>query len=146
MKYTNEIIIDLPVARVVELFDNPENLKKWQPNLVSFEAVSGIPGQPGAKSKLKYINGKREMVLTETVIKRDLPREFTGSYEAKGVYNLSRNFFVPLPDNKTKYMAENEFRFDGLFLKLIGFLMPGAFKSQTKKYMQYFKDFAEKEK
>jgi uncharacterized protein YndB with AHSA1/START domain len=40
MKYTCEITIDRPRARVIELFDNPENLKQWQPELVSFEHVS----------------------------------------------------------------------------------------------------------
>ena len=30
MKYSVEIVINLPVKRVVELFDNPENLKKAQ--------------------------------------------------------------------------------------------------------------------
>ena len=52
MKYQNEIEIDLPVNKVVELFDNPENLKRWMPGLQSFEHISGTPGQPGAKSRL----------------------------------------------------------------------------------------------
>ena len=54
MKYSNEIIINLPVSRVVELFDSIENLYKWQPELVSFEHLSGEPGMAGAKSKLLY--------------------------------------------------------------------------------------------
>ncbi len=45
MQYTNEVIINLPVDKVVELFDNPDNMKYWQPGLVSFENISGTPGQ-----------------------------------------------------------------------------------------------------
>ena len=30
MRYTSEVFIDLPINRVLELFDNPENMKKWQ--------------------------------------------------------------------------------------------------------------------
>ncbi|MDO8649005.1 MAG: SRPBCC family protein [Candidatus Peregrinibacteria bacterium] len=41
MKFTHEVTINLPVARVVELADNPDNLKYWQPELVSFEHFTG---------------------------------------------------------------------------------------------------------
>jgi len=30
MKYTSEVTINLPRDRVVELFDDPDNLPKWQ--------------------------------------------------------------------------------------------------------------------
>jgi hypothetical protein len=33
MNYTCEVVIDLPRDRVIELFDNPQNLTKWQPGL-----------------------------------------------------------------------------------------------------------------
>ena len=54
MKYTTEVEINLPRAKVIELFDNPENLNKWQTGLVSFEHTEGEPGKEGAKSQLKY--------------------------------------------------------------------------------------------
>ena len=37
MKFTNEVTINLPRARVVELFDNPDNMKQWQKGMESFE-------------------------------------------------------------------------------------------------------------
>ena len=80
MKYTVETEINLPIARVVELFDDPENLKHWQPGLLSFEPISGTPGQPGAKSKLKYKMGKRDIEMVETISVRNFPDEFSGTY------------------------------------------------------------------
>ncbi|MFC5269841.1 SRPBCC family protein [Adhaeribacter terreus] len=142
MKYTNEIELNLPLNRVIELFDDPENLKHWQPGLQSFEHISGTPGQVGAKSRLKYKMGNREIEMIETILKRDLPHAFDGTYEAKGVYNIVSNKFIPLGPNKTKWVAENEFRFSG-FMKLMGWLMPGAFKKQSQKYLEQFKAFAE---
>jgi hypothetical protein len=143
MKYSAEIEINLPVQKVIELFDSVENLKKWQPDLVSFDRLSGIPGQPGAKSVLKYKMGNREIEMIETITVRNLPSEFSGTYEAKGVYNVVRNKFVPVNPNKTVYQTEQEFRFSG-FMKIIGTVMPGAFVKQTKKHLQRFKEFAEK--
>lgn len=142
MKYTNEVEINAPVDKVVALFDDPGNLAKWQPGLVSFEPLSGTPGQPGAKSRLRYKMGKRDIEMIETITVRNLPQEFSGTYEAKGVYNIVKNRFIA-EGSRTKYIAENEFRFSGL-MKLIGFLMPGAFKKQSQKYLVLFKDFAEK--
>jgi hypothetical protein len=144
MKYTIETEINLPIARVVELFDDPENLKHWQPGLVSFEPISGTPGQPGAKSRLKYKMGKRDIEMIETITVRNLPDEFSGTYEAKGVFNIVKNYFKPISESKTKYINENEFQFKG-FMKLIGFLMPGAFRKESEKYLLQFKEFAEKQ-
>ena len=143
MKYQNEIEIELPVNKVVELFDNPENLKHWMPGLQSFEHISGTPGQPGAKSRLFYKMGKREIEMIETITNRNLPDEFAGTYEAKGVYNVVSNKFIPVAANKTKWVTDNEFRFSG-FMKLMGWFMPGAFKKQSQQYLELFKTFAEK--
>lgn len=144
MKYTNEIEINKPIDTVIALFDNPDNLKKWMEGLQSFEHLSGTPGEPGAKSLLKFKMGNREMEMIETVTKRNLPDEFTGTYEAKGVMNIVKNSFVKISDSKTKYITEHEFQFKGL-MKIIAFLMPGIFKKQSMKYLTAFKNFAERQ-
>ena len=48
MKYTLEILIDQPREKVVELFDNPDNMKHWQEGFVSLTHISGTPGEIGA--------------------------------------------------------------------------------------------------
>ena len=143
MKYTSEIEINKPVDKVVELFDNSDNMGKWMEGLQSFEHISGKPGQVGSKSRLKFKMGKREIEMIETITVRNLPDEFSGTYEAKGVFNLVKNKFVALPGNKTKYVSEQEFQFKG-FMKIIGFLMPAMFKKQSMKYLIDFKNFVER--
>lgn len=142
MKYTTEIEINQPIDKVIALFDNSDNMKKWMEGLQSFEHLSGTAGQVGSKSRLVFKMGKRELEMIETVTVKDLPREFSGSYEAKGVFNIVKNKFVSLPDNRTRYISEQEFQFKG-FMKLFGLLMPGAFKKQSMKYLTDFKKFAE---
>ena len=142
MKYTTEIEIEKPIDRVIELFDNPDNLKKWMEGLQSFEHISGTPGEPGAKSRLFFKMGKREVEMIETLSVRNLPDEFSATYEAKGVFNIAKNKFVKLSETRTRYVSENEFQFKG-FMKLFAFLIPGAFKKQSFKYLQHFKDFVE---
>jgi hypothetical protein len=142
MKYTVDIELDLPRSRVIELFDNTDNLYKWQQGLQSFEPISGEPGQVGAKSKLVFKMGKREIEMIETITKRELPEQFNGTYDAKGVFNIVNNRFIEVGPQKTRWESECEFRFSG-FMKVIGFLMKGAFPKQSLKYMKDFKAFAE---
>jgi carbon monoxide dehydrogenase subunit G len=142
MKYTLDIEINLPREKVIELFDNPDNHKHWQPGLISYEHLSGNAGQPGAKTRLIYKMGKREVEMIETVTVRNLPEEFSGTYEAKGVWNSMKNTFTETENGTTIYTAETEFKMKG-FMKLMAAIMPGAFKKQTFKYMKLFKEFAE---
>lgn len=142
MKYTTEIEIDKPIDQVIALFDNPDNMSKWMEGLQSFEPISGTPGQVGAKSRLVFKLAKREIEMIETVTARNLPDKFRVIYETKGIFNIVKNRFEKLSENKTRYLTENEFQFKG-FMKIIGFLMPGSFKKQSMKYLQDFKKFAE---
>jgi hypothetical protein len=142
MKYTTEIEINRAVNKVIELFDNPDNMSKWMEGLQKFEPLSGTSGQPGAKSRLTFKMGNRTIEMIETVTVRNLPHEFSGTYEAKGVFNLVKNKFAEISPGKTRYSTEHEFQFQG-FMKVIAFLMPGAFKKQSMKYLMDFKKFVE---
>jgi uncharacterized protein YndB with AHSA1/START domain len=142
MKYATEIIIDQPVDKVVQLFDNPDNRFKWMEGLQKCEPMSGNQGHPGAKAKFTFQMGKRKVEMVETILTRDFPDDFTVSYEADQVFNIVKTSFTPLLDEKTRYVTEHEFQFKG-FMKVFGFLMPGAFKKQSMKYLKDFKKFAE---
>lgn len=142
MKYTVSVDLDLSRDRVIELFDSTENLYKWQKGLQSFEHLSGEPGQEGAKSKLIFKMGKRDMEMIETITRRNLPDEFTGTYDVKNVHNVVSNRFEEVGPDQTRMVSENEFQFRG-FMKVIAFLMKGAFPKQSQKYLDDFKAFAE---
>jgi hypothetical protein len=144
MKYTNEIEIDLPIERVVKLFDDPENMKHWQPGLISLEHLSGEPGKVGARYKLLYQMGRRKIEMIETITKRDFPWEFAATYLTRGVLNKVSNKFTRLGPDKTRYVTESEFHFSG-FMKIIAWLMPGAFRKQSQKFLDDFKKFAEQQ-
>lgn len=144
MRYTVSIEISAPIDEVVKRFDDPDNLKEWMPGLVSFEHLEGTPGQPGAKSKLVFQMGKRNIEMIETVLVRDLPARFEGTYEAKGVYNEISNEFIAKDDRTTVYSTTQYFRFGG-GMKLFGWLFPGMFKKQSMKYLKDFKDLVERD-
>lgn len=142
MKYTETITINKPRDAVIALFDDPDNLGKWQEGFVSMEHLDGTPGEPGARSRLLYRTGKREIEMVETLEQRDLPERFTAIYEARNVWNRHQNRFEEA-GNATRWTVTSEFVCTGLFMRALTLLMPGAFRKQTRKSMSDFKDFAE---
>ena len=145
MKYSREIVIDLPRDRVIELFDDADNLPKWQEGLQSFEHVSGEPGQPGAKSRLVYEHRGRNVEMIETITVRNLPGEFSGTYETDGMWNGMKNWFVEDGPDRTRWIAESEFRCSGLKMHLMTIFLRPMFTSATMKSLRDFKTFAESE-
>ena len=143
MKYTTEIQVALPRTEFIEKFDSTENMKHWQKGLKAYKFLEGEPGQEGSQMELVYQMGKRELVMIETILKSNFPYEFHATYDAKGAHNIQKNYFKEIDEGNTLWISESEFQFSGFFMKLMGFLMPGAFKKQTLAYLQSFKAFAE---
>ena len=147
MKFNCHVEINQPINKVIELFDNPDNLKEWQDGFISIEHKSGRQGEVGAKSRLLYEFGKKgkQMELIETITVKNLPHEFSGTYVHKHMTNNMVNRFKELSHNKTRWDAEIEYtQLNGFMIKMMAFLMPGMFKKQTQKWLDQFKEFAER--
>lgn len=142
MKYTVETIIEQDINLIIERFQDPDGISKWQRGFLSMEHLSGTAGEVGAKSKMRFKQGKREMEITETITAKNLPDSFTSTYETKGVWNEVISRFEAIDAKKVKYSSEVEFKMKGM-LKLMGWIMPGMFKKQSKRYMEDFKHYAE---
>ena len=122
---------------------DPSNYKYWQRGFISYNHLTGLPEKEGSRSRLKFKMGKREIDMVETILKINSPKKFYTSYEAQGVFNTQKNHFEKVADNKTRWIADSEFKFSG-FMRIIGLLKPGAFKKQSQQYMKDFKEFAER--
>ena len=145
MKFECHVDINVPKNRVVEAFDSPENLKEWQDGFVSYEHKNGKPGTVGAQAIMIYKTGKREMVLTETILKNDLPDVFIGQYDFKEGSNTMANTFESINESKTRWTAVIEYtKMDSFMMKMMSKLMPGMFRKQTQKWLNQFKVFVEK--
>ena len=143
MKYRLELDLDVPRTRVVELFLDPGSLSEWQPDLVSFEHVSGeAPRAVGAVNRQVHRMGRREVVMTETITEHDYPERFAATYEADKVWNLIENRFTEASAGTTRWILDCEFKCSG-FVRVMAALFPGMFRKQTEKFMRMFKEFAE---
>ena len=147
LKYTEEIEINSNIDTVMELFDNPYNMKEYMQGIERYTVLNGNIREVGTKAELvvAYIKEdvvKRKIIMIEEIITNNLPDEKKVTYTADGVYNIVTNIFIKISDNRTKFINEQEFEFKG-YMKIIGFFMPSAFKKQSRVYLQNFKKFAE---
>ncbi|NGZ88649.1 SRPBCC family protein [Psychroflexus maritimus] len=144
MKYTTEIIIDLPLSKVIAIFENPELLPDWQRGLKYSKLIKGENGEVGAKRKLKVDLEIKTIIMIETIIKKKLPNEWHGKYSANGIDSIQKNYFKAINENQTHWKNESEFKFHGA-MRIISKIMPGIFKQRGEQVMTDFKAFAERE-
>jgi len=145
MKYKVEIEIDKPLKQVVALFEDRSNDKLWMEGFVEKISIKGEEGELGAKCKVVFQMGKRKMEMIEEITEKNLPETYVTTYTTPSVFNIVKNTFIKVDDNTTLYQTEQEFQFKTFIMKVMGFLMPGAFKKQSMKYHKAFKAFAEKQ-
>lgn len=146
MQYTVEVTINKDIDTCVRLFKDQDFLYKWLVGLKKIEPLTGEPGKQGSTARITSEDKGREYVMTETILIDNLPQEFKTSYEMKGTYNTVSTRFEKIDDNTTKCIGDNEFTFSGFFMKMMGMLMPGAFKKMSQKYMDNFKKAVEEHK
>ena len=153
MKYTVSVEIALPRERVVQLLADSAQLPKWLRGLVLHEPVSGTHGQVGTISRVVMQMGEQKIEATETITRREpvdlheIPKGSVVHFEreivADGMWSAARERLTEAEPETTLWQSENEYRFSGLMMRLVGFLMPGAFRKQSQQHMQDFKAFVE---
>ncbi|MEU9861080.1 SRPBCC family protein [Streptomyces sp. NPDC047971] len=156
MKYTVSIEIALPRERVVHLLADPAHLPKWLRGLVVHEPLSGTHGQVGTTSRVVMRSGRRTFEATETITRREpadlreIPRgsvvHFDREIVGEGMWSAVRDRLTEAGPGATLWESENEYRFSGLPMRLVGLLMPGAFRKQSQQHLRDFKAFAEEGK
>lgn len=144
MRYQLKTEIDLPRERVIELFLDPDNLQKWQPDLISIEPLTdGDPRALGAKTRQIHRMGNQEVEMIETITANNYPDEFSAIYDGGGVWNHVENRFSESGDGRTHWVLDAECRASGLMWLMLK-VMPGMFKKQTVTMMEQFKQYAER--
>ena len=156
MKYTVSIKIAMPQEEVAQLLADPAHLPKWLRGLVLHEPLSGVHGQVGVRSQVVLQMGQQTFEGVETITRREpadlhaIPKGsvvyFDREIVGEGMWSVVRDRLTEAGPNTTLWESESEYRFSSLLMRLVGLLMPGAFRKQSQQHMQDFKAFAEQGK
>jgi hypothetical protein len=145
MKYKLDLIINKPRSQVWQVFNDPEKIKRWQPSLVEVRLLSGTQGQPGAESRLTFTEKEREFSLVETITQRQEPECLEQRYENQFAINTVRHQFAARGPEETLWIAETEYCFKTLLMKIMGPLYRKNLAARTRRDMEHFKKLVEKE-
>lgn len=138
MKHKAEILIDADRATVWQLFDDPENLKKWQPTLKSIAHCSGVPGHPDAVSELVYHERGRDVSMTLTITARREQVFLGGTVESGSGTVVVFNLFEDFGHEKTRWIVNTRYRFRGL-MKIMALFLHGTLLRRTEDDLNRFK-------
>jgi hypothetical protein len=141
IKLRIETEIKKPVKEVYSTFINRSLMSRWQPGLLSDEVVVDKQGRTRYEMKLNL--GNRNMIMTETILKKEFP-EYHTLYELKGIKNEVHNRFEMTGPDVTRWIYSTEFRFKGIML-FVGLFMRAGLEQQSKLIMKNFKSFVEKQ-
>jgi hypothetical protein len=124
--------------------------------MVQHEPLSGVHGQVGTISRVVMQTGQQKFEGTETITRREpadlhrIPKGSVVHFEreiiGEGMWSVVRDRLTEASPDTTLWVSESEYRFSSLLMRLVGILMPGAFRKQSQQHMQDFKAFAEQGK
>ena len=142
INFSEEIEINSNINRVVELFDNPYNMKKYINSLSNYKLIIGETAQEGAIAEISFINGENNIIIVEETIINNLPEIKQVKYSSEKVLNIVTSKFIEISANKTVLIIEHSFEFYG-FKKIMAFFSEPELKNQNKLYLKNFKKFVE---
>ncbi len=140
MKLKSEVIIEADRATVWRLFDDPDNLARWQPALESARLVSGARGRPDAVSELVYDENGRKVVLTETITARREPDFIGGTYASGTGSAVVLHRFEDAGDNRTRWIGHWNHSFNGA-MRFLALLFRRSMQKRVEADMRRFRDF-----
>ncbi|TDQ32215.1 SRPBCC family protein [Zeaxanthinibacter enoshimensis] len=143
MKYTVTNTINRPLNVVAAKFMEPDGALHWMEGLQKIERLSGDPYKVGAKSRFHSLHKNKEFVIDETILEQNMPHQIKFGFTSPMGYNEVEMVFEPIDDSTTRQVNNSYFQLKG-FMKIAGPLMKGMFKKQSFKYLEAFREFAEK--
>ncbi len=143
MKVISKIIIEKPVQEVWDYFDNPNNMTKWLSGLQSFEHLSGVQGEVGAKARHTYENNGKTIELIEEITSRVPMKELKGTLTHQMMESTMDNQFEDLGEGRTMLTATVHTRFKSLVAKILSPFMKRGFRQRQNEDLKRLKRLVE---
>lgn len=142
----NEIIINAPLEKIWNILETPDLLEKYDPTIKESKLVSTEKNGPGAKRKIKMLDGKNwfEEKITDYRPNDLITYQLTAcSFPIKGLKHSYR-FEKTMSGIKVKQTMEYQVKFGLLGQLMDKMIMKKQFDSGIKKFFGGLKQFAEK--
>jgi hypothetical protein len=142
--YSTQVTINKPVEEVFETFSMSENIKKWIPEIKSFEVINENIGKTGSSYKIIIDNQGQDIEMTQKVIAYVKNEKITLFFDAENM--LKRDDYIFKEKNGITTITSNSSCQSESYLMACMFpYFKGTFKDQDQTYLNNFKAFVEKQ-
>lgn len=142
MKITTTVEIHRSRAEIAPLVADSSLSKRWMEDLESYEPLPNPHGKERHAARLTFKNG---MVFISTVTLNDLPNEIHTTLESSFASIKTTARLDTLSHDKTLYTFEQDFSFNSILHKAIGFIGQNMIRRQQGRHVEGFKRFVEGE-
>lgn len=142
VNYAVEVEIDKPLAEVFTLFEAPETLQKWMPEVKSLEPINVKDGKVGSTYKMVIENEGQEMAMTEKILAYIPNQKMTFQFDSDQMIKTD-DFNFTAKGDKT-IMTQNCTVMSKSYITACLFpYFKGTFAAASQEYMDRFKKIAE---
>jgi uncharacterized membrane protein len=143
--YTTQITIDKPVEEVFETFSNSENIKKWIPEIKSFEVINENIGKTGSSYKIVIENQGQEILMTQKVIAYVKNEKLTLYFDAENMLKRDDYIFTEKAGN-TVISVNTSCQSESYLMACMFPYFKGTFQEQDQSYLNNLKTYIEEKK
>jgi uncharacterized membrane protein len=143
--YTTQITINKSVEEVFETFSNSENIKKWIPEIKSFEVIKENIGKTGSSYKIVIENQGQEILMTQKVIAYVKNEKLTLYFDAENMLKRDDYIFTEKEGN-TVISVNTSCQSESYLMACVFPYFKGTFQKQDQSYLNNLKTYIEERK
>jgi uncharacterized protein YndB with AHSA1/START domain len=141
---TVSITINAPAAKVWNVLMDPESMKHWLTGFISAEHLSGAAGEPGSRSRLKFLERGKETEVLETVTVSKPDQQYSFSMEHPA-FSSQVDIRLRAMANSTELTQAMEMRPKGFLMKLMMTVAKAEMKRRMTSELEKLKEYVERQ-
>lgn len=142
--YSAQVSVNKPLEEVFKTFNQPGNVKKWIPEIISIDTLHLNPGYIGSEYKIVVLNQDQEIKMTEKVLAYIPNEKVTLFFDAENMLKRDDYLFNE-KDGVTTVILNSSCQSDSYVMACVFPYFKGVFRDQDQMYLNNFKAFVEKQ-
>ena len=141
--YTAQVSINKSVEEVFKTFNDSGNIKKWIPEIKSFEVVQENSGKTGSTYKIVVNSQGQEITMTEKVLAFVPNEKVTLFFDAENMLKRDDYIFTEKA-GITTITLNTSCQSESYIMACMFPYFKGTFQKQDQTYLNNFKEYIEK--
>ena len=140
--YQIDVTINKPISQVFSIFNNPENIDKWIPEIREINVINDNLGKTGSTYRIVIDNKGQDIVMVQKVMAFVKNEKVTLFFDAQNMFKKDDYIFKE-KDGVTTIQLSTSCRSDSYIMACVFPYFKSTFKAQDQGYLNNFKEYIE---